>query len=77
MIYYELVSGPISAIPVKASPPDPTINATTKYQENKIFSFGHIKIQQEKSDGKVHLISEVLDENGLSRPGSNWDIPPQ
>jgi alkaline phosphatase D len=77
LIYYELVSGPISAIPVKASPPDPTINATTKYQENKIFSFGHIKIQQEKSDDKVHLISEVLDENGLSRPGSNWDIPPQ
>ena len=77
LIYYELVSGPISAIPVKASPPDPTINATAKYQESKIFNFGHIKIQQEKSDGKVHLISEVLDENGLMRPGSNWDIPPQ
>jgi alkaline phosphatase D len=77
LIYYELVSGPISAIPVKASPPDPTINATAKYQESKIFNFGHIKIQQEKSDGKVHLISEVLDENGLVRPGSNWDIPQQ
>ena len=77
LIYHELVSGPISAIPVKASPPDPTINATAKYQENKIFNFGYIKIQQEKSDGKVHLISEVLDENGLVRPGSNWDIPPQ
>jgi alkaline phosphatase D len=77
LIYRELVSGPISAIPVKASPPDPTINATTKYQENKIFNFGYIKIQKEKSDGKVHLISEVLDENGLVRPGSNWDISPQ
>jgi alkaline phosphatase D len=77
LIYHELVSGPISAIPVKASPPDPTINATAKYQESKIFNFGHITIQQEKSDGKVHLISEVLDENGLVRPGSNWDIPPQ
>jgi alkaline phosphatase D len=77
LIYYELVSGPISAISLKASPPDPTINATAKYQESKIFNFGHIKIQKEKSDGKVHLISEIRDEDGLLRPGSNWDIPPQ
>jgi alkaline phosphatase D len=77
LVYHELVSGPISAIPVKASPPDPTINATSKYQENKIFNFGYIKIQREKPDGKVHLISEIRDENGLLRPGSNWDIPPQ
>ena len=77
LIYHELISGPISAIPVKASPPSPTINATTTYQENKIFNFGYIKIQKERSDGKVHLLYEVLDENGLVRPGSNWDIPPQ
>jgi alkaline phosphatase D len=77
LIYHELVSGPLSAIPLKANPLDPTINATSKYQENQIFNFGYIKIQQEKSDGKVHLMSEVRDENGLLRPGSNWDIPPQ
>jgi alkaline phosphatase D len=77
LIYHELISGPISAIPVKASPPDPTINATAKYQENKILNFGHIKIQKEKSDGKVHLVSEVIDENGIVRPGSYSDLPPQ
>jgi alkaline phosphatase D len=77
LIYHELVSGPISAIPLKANPLDPTINATSKYQENKIFNFGYIRIQKEKSDGKIHLISETRDENGLVRPGSNWDIPPQ
>ena len=77
LIYHELVSGPLSAIPLKANPLDPTINATSKYQENQIFNFGYIKIQKEKPDGKVHLISEVLDENGLVRPRSNWDIPPQ
>jgi alkaline phosphatase D len=77
LIYHELVSGPLSAIPLKANPLDPTINATSKYQENQLFNFGYIKIQQEKSDGKVHLISEVRDENGLMRPGSNWDIPPR
>ena len=67
----------MSAIPLKANPLDPTINATSKYQENQIFNFGYIKIQKEKPDGKVHLISQVLDENGLVRPGSLWDIPPQ
>src|SRR6478752_355616 len=77
LIYHELISGPISAIPVKASPPDPTINATSKYQENKIFNFGYIKLQKEKPDGKVHLIAEVLDADGLVRPGSNWDLSPQ
>lgn len=77
LIYYELVSGPLGAIPLKANPLDPTINATSKYQENKIFNFGYIKIQKEKDDGKVHLISEIRDETGLMRPGSNWDIPPQ
>jgi len=77
LVYYELVSGPLSAIPLKANPLDPTINATSKYQENQLFNFGYIKIQQEKSDKKVHLISEVRDENGLLRPRSHWDIPPQ
>jgi alkaline phosphatase D len=77
LIYYELVSGPFSAIPLKANPVDQTINATSIYQENKIFNFGYIKIQKEKSDGKVHLISEIRDENGLQRPGSNLNIPPK
>ena len=77
LIYYELVNGPLSAIPLKANPLDPTINATSIYQESKIFNFGYIKMQKEKSDDKVHLLYEVLDENGVVRPGSNWDIPPQ
>jgi alkaline phosphatase D len=77
LIYHELVSGPLSAIPLKANPLDPSINATSKYQENQIFNFGYIKIQKQRSDGKVHLISEIRDEDGLLRPGSNWDISPQ
>ena len=77
LIYHELVSGPISAIPLKANPLDPSINATSKYQENQIFNFGYIKIQKQRPDGKVHLISGIRDEDGLLRPGSNWDIPPQ
>jgi alkaline phosphatase D len=76
LIYHELVTGPLCAIPLKANPLDPTINAKSKYQENKIFNFGYIKVQKEKTDGKIHLIAEVLDGEGLVRPGSNWDLPP-
>jgi alkaline phosphatase D len=76
LIFHEIVSGPISAIPVKASPPDPTINATALYSENQIFNFGHLKVQRE-SDGKVHLVSDIIDENGLLRPGSHLDLTPQ
>ena len=77
LVYYELVTGPLSAIPLKANPLDPTINATSRYQENQLFNFGYIKIQKEPSDGKVHLISEVRDEDGLLRPGSHLDLTPQ
>ena len=77
LIFHEMVSGPISAIPLKASLPDPTINATSLYRESKIFNFEYIKIQKEESDGKVHLVSKVIDENGLLRPGSELDLTPQ
>ena len=77
LVYHELVTGPLSAIPLPANPLDPTINATSKYQENKIFNFGYIKVQKEGPDGKVHLVSDVIDEDGLLRPGSHWDLPPQ
>jgi hypothetical protein len=36
-----------------------------------------VKIQKEGANGKAHLIYKVLDENGLVRPESNWDLPPQ
>ena len=61
----------LGAIPLKTNPLDPTINATSKYQENKTFNFGYIKLQKEKPDGKIHLIAQVLDADGLERPGSN------
>jgi alkaline phosphatase D len=77
LIYYELVSGPLSAIPLNAVPLDPTINATSKYQEDKIFNFGYIKIQKEKSDGKAHLQARVIDGDGLVRPRSNLNLIPQ
>jgi alkaline phosphatase D len=75
--YYELVSGPLSAGPSQPSPLDPTINATYLYKEGPLFNFGYYKIEHEKKDGKAHLISEVIDINGLVRPGSGLDLTPR
>ena len=68
LIYYELVSRPVSAIPLNGVALNPTVNTTSKYQEDKIFNFDYIKIQKEKADGKVHLLGRVIDEDGLVRP---------
>lgn len=78
MIFYEIVSGPLAANTFpKATPLDPTINATYLYHENKIFNFSYLKVQKQEYDGKVHLISEIRDEDGLLRPSSHLDLTPQ
>lgn len=73
---YELVSGPLSAIPLASNPLDPTINATYLYNESKIFNFGHINVQRD-SNADVKLIYEVIDSNGLVRPNSRLSITAQ
>jgi phosphodiesterase/alkaline phosphatase D-like protein len=73
---YELVSGPLSAIPLASNPLDPTINATYLYNESKIFNFGHINVQRD-SNADVKLIYEVIDSNGLVRPKSRLSITAQ
>jgi hypothetical protein len=37
-----MIIGLHSAIPVKASQPDPTSNATSLYNENKFFNFEYL-----------------------------------
>ncbi|MDF2768228.1 MAG: hypothetical protein K0S91_1063, partial [Nitrososphaeraceae archaeon] len=37
----------------------------------------YLKVQKQEYDGKVHLISEIRDEDGLLRPGSHLDLTPQ
>ena len=73
---YELVSGPLSAIPLASIPLDPTINATYLYNESKIFNFGHIIVQR-YSNNDVNMIYEVIDNNGLVRPNSRLNITAQ
>ena len=80
IILHEIVSGPLAAISYPTPIPlDPTINATYLYHENKIFSFTYLKVdkQEQEPDGKVHLISETRDQDGLLRPGSHLDLKPQ
>ncbi len=80
MLLYEIVSGPFAAITYPtAISIDPTINATYIYHENKIFNFGYLKVQKQEhdDDDKVHLISEIRDQDGLLRPGSHLDLRPQ
>ena len=79
IILYEIVCGPFAAITYPTTIPiDPTINATYLYHENKIFNFGYLKVQKDETDdGKVHLISEIRDQDGLLRPGSHLDLRPQ
>jgi alkaline phosphatase D len=80
LILYELISGPLSA---RVGDPkdniliDPTINATFLYKEHSIFNFNHINIRSSPDDGKVHLISEIRDEDGILRPGSYLDLEPR
>jgi alkaline phosphatase D len=71
--FHELVNGPLSAIPLGVGTrADPTINEILKYNESKIFNFGHITIQHHNpTTGKVSLSTEIIDNNGLIRPNSN------
>jgi alkaline phosphatase D len=77
LIFYELTSGPLSARPFDAGKLDPTINATFLYNESKIFNFAHVRIYQDTKDNNVHLVSKVIDENGIVRPNSSLDLLPQ
>jgi len=75
--FYELVSGPLSAIPLGVgTKQDPTINERFLYNESKIFNFGHITIRHDPVSNNVTLSTEIRDNNGLVRPNSNMTLIP-
>jgi len=75
--FYELVSGPLSAIPLGVGTrEDPTINETFLYNESKIFNFGHITLHYDPLTNNVALSTEIRDNNGLVRPNSNITLIP-
>lgn len=83
LIFHELISGPLSAfrfgMPGGVPLPklDTTFNPKILYEEGGIFNFGYVEIQKHPEDNLVHLISRVVDENGLTRPNSLLDLKPQ
>jgi alkaline phosphatase D len=83
LIFHELISGPLSAFrfgtPGGAPIPklDTTFNPKILYEEGGIFNFGYVEVQKKPEDNLVHLSTQVIDENGLARPGSLLDLKPQ
>ena len=83
LIFYELISGPLSAFrfgtPGGAPIPklDNTFNPTILYEEGGIFNFGHVEIQKNPEDNLVHLTAQIVDDNGLTRPNSTLDLEPR
>jgi alkaline phosphatase D len=75
--FYELVSGPLSAIPLGVgTKQDPTINERFLYNESKIFNFGHLTIRHDPLSNNVTRNTEIRDNNGLVRPNSNLTLIP-
>ena len=75
--FFELVSGPLSAIPLGVgTKEDPTINERFLYNESKIFNFGHLTIHHDPLLNNVTLTTEIRDNNGLVRPNSNMTLIP-
>ena len=83
LIFHELISGPLSAFrfgtPGGAPIPklDTTFNPKILYEEGGVFNFGYAEVQKNPEDNLVHLGVQVIDENGLARPGSLLDLKPQ
>ena len=55
---------------------DPTFQPTILYVEGGISNFARIQIQKQ-NDGNVHLMSDIIGEDGRARAGSHVDLVPQ
>jgi alkaline phosphatase D len=83
LIFYELISGPLSAfrlgmpdgVPIPKL--DTTFNPKILYEEGGIFNFGYVQIQKQPEDNLVHLVARIVDDNGLTRTNSLLDLKPQ
>ena len=76
LVLHELVSGPLNAVMAMPRPLDPAANPTSLYAEGGLFNFSYVRIAPQ-ADGKMHLVADVRDVNGVPRPGSHLDLTPQ
>lgn len=75
---YEIVSGPLSAftLGIPSAPllmPDPTFQPTIFYVEGGIFNFAYIQIVK-GTDGKSHMLIDIIGEDGIARPNSHLNL---
>ncbi|MGZ5511445.1 MAG: hypothetical protein ACXWFC_13385, partial [Nitrososphaeraceae archaeon] len=75
---HEIVSGPLNAftLGILSAPllmPDPTFQPTIIYVEGGIFNFAYIQIV-ERTDGKSHMLIDIIGEDGIARPNSHLDL---
>ncbi len=75
---YEIISGPLSAFTFGSlsSPllmPDPTFQPTILYVEGGIFNFAYLQIAK-GTDGKSHMLVDIIGADGIARLNSHLDL---
>ena len=75
---YEIISGPLSAFTfgTLSSPllmPDPTFQPTILYVEGGLFNFAYLQIV-EGTDGKSHMLVDIIGADGIARLNSHLDL---
>ena len=77
LLFHELVSGPLSAVR-RAAPSelDPTLHPVVLYAEGDIFNFGTVRIGEGGPDAPT-LRTDIRDETGRIRPGSELELSPE
>jgi alkaline phosphatase D len=77
LVFHELIAGPLSAFRAPAPPAfDPTLKPVVLYAEGDLFNFGTVRVDPSAAGGTV-LRTDVRDETGAVRPGSELVLLPQ
>jgi alkaline phosphatase D len=77
LVFHELVAGPLSAVRNPAPPAfDPTLGPVVLYAEGNLFNFGTVRVEP-AAPGGTRLYTDVRDESGAVRPGSELELAPQ
>lgn len=90
LVFHEIISGLLSAFRfgTPGGVPIPQLDTTFEpqiiYEEGGIFNFDYVQIQSmgeddDVNDGndKVHLVADIIGEDGVPRSNSHLDIVPQ
>lgn len=90
LVFHKIISGPLSAFRfgTPGGVPIPQLDSTFEpqilYEKGGIFNFGYVQIQSmgeddDVNDGndKVHLVADIIGEDGIPSSNTHLDIVPQ